>query len=242
MRLYVLDYGLFRVRDGGRVIGIPGFLIRTGQQTILVDTGFPERYAADPAGAARADGLDAFGDLLDLSERNLPAAQLALAGCAPENVTHLVLTHTHIDHVGGIGDFPGATIVVGAAERALPKPLYWEGGAGPEWPAANAYVCVERELDLAPGVKLIASPGHSPGHISALVKLERSGRILLTGDAVNRAEEVERDSFAGAWDVRKARQSAHRLMQLAARTGASVIFGHDPQQWPQLRKAPEFYD
>ncbi|MEN9936480.1 MAG: hypothetical protein RLZZ387_3059 [Chloroflexota bacterium] len=241
MQLYVLDYGLFQVHENGRIIGIPGFLIVAGDRVVLVDTGFPARYAADPDGAARADGLDAFGRVVSLSAENLPAAQLARAGFAPSDVTHLVLTHTHIDHVGGIGAFPGATIVVGRAERALERPLYWEGGTGPEWPEAT-YLEVERDTQLAPGIKLLSTPGHSPGHLSLLVRLPRTGPLLLTGDAINRPDELEDRAFRGAWDPLKARASAERLMQLASSLGASVIFGHDPEQWPKLRKAPEYYD
>jgi N-acyl homoserine lactone hydrolase len=242
VRLYVLDYGLFQVREGGRVIGIPGFLIVTGDHTILVDTGFPARYAEDPAGAARADGLDSFGTVRALTPEHLPAAQLARAGVAPEQVTHLVLTHTHIDHVGGIAEFPQATIVVGKAERALPRPLYWEGGAGPEWPAGQADMEVSRDTNLCPGVRLLSTPGHTPGHLSLLVRLKRTGPLLITGDAVNRPDEVEQGAFAGAWDEARAQGSARKLMQLAASSGASVIFGHDPAQWPKLKKAPEFYE
>jgi N-acyl homoserine lactone hydrolase len=240
MRLYVLDYGLFEVFENGRVIGIPGFLIATETHLIAVDTGFPPRYAADPVGAAQADGLDTFGRVLALSEANLPAAQLAQVGVAPEQVTQLVLTHTHIDHVGGIDAFPNATIVVGAAERHLERPLYWPGESGPEWPNAR-YLAIESDTQLLPGVTLLATPGHSPGHLSLLVELPQSGSMLLAGDAINRADELTSGDFGGAWDVEQARTSAERLAQIARERGAQVIYGHDPAQWDMVRKAPAFY-
>jgi N-acyl homoserine lactone hydrolase len=241
MRISILDYGLFQVHENGRVIGIPGFLIAVPGALILVDTGFPEQYARDPVGAAERDGLTTFGRVLELSEEQLPAAQLRRAGFAPTDVTHLVLTHTHIDHVGGIAGFPGATIVVGRAERVLPRPLYWKGGAGPEWPDAP-YLAVERDTELVPGVTLLCTPGHSPGHLSLLLRLPRSGPVLLTGDAINRADELAEGSFGGAWDPSAAHASAARLTRIAAETGALVIYGHDPAQWPGLRKAPEWYE
>jgi N-acyl homoserine lactone hydrolase len=241
MRLYVLDYGLFEVFENGRVIGIPGFLIAAGPHLVAVDTGFPPRYAADPVAAARADGLDTFGRILALSEANLPAAQLAQAGFAPEQVTHLVLTHTHIDHVGGIDAFPNATIVVGAAERALEQPLYWPGGSGPEWPTAR-YLPIECDTELVPGVTLLTTPGHSPGHLSLLVELPRTGSVMLTGDAINRADELASGDFGAAWDAEQARTSAERLARIARERRALVIYGHEPAQWGLLRKAPAFYD
>ena len=63
--LYVLDFGLFEVRGGERVIGIPGFLMQTDRgASILFDTGFPPDYLTDPDRPAQ-DGLPRFGRLLD---------------------------------------------------------------------------------------------------------------------------------------------------------------------------------
>ncbi len=123
MRLFVLNYGRFEVFSDRRVIGIQGFLIRAGDRNILVDTGFPPWYVSDPVGAAAADGLD-FGRLVELTSDNLPAAQISRVGLAAEDITHLVVTHTHIDHIGGLTGFPNAAIVVGGCERELSQPLY----------------------------------------------------------------------------------------------------------------------
>jgi N-acyl homoserine lactone hydrolase len=241
MRLFVLNYGRFEVFSDGRIIGIQGFLIRSGELNILVDTGFPPWYVADPVGAAAADGLD-FGRLVELSGENLPGAQLTRAGLTTEDVTHLVITHTHIDHIGGLGAFPGATIVVGRRERELPQPLYWGDQRRLEWPAASRYLLVDEDSDLAPGVRLVMTPGHTPGHISLLVHLPRTGPVILTGDAISRPEEMERDVYHAASDEAQVRASAHRLMALAKEAGAWIIYGHSPVQWPQLKKAPDFYD
>jgi N-acyl homoserine lactone hydrolase len=241
MRLYVLNYGRFEVFSDGRIIGIQGFLIRTSDLNILVDTGFPPWYVSDPVGAAAADGLD-FGRLVELTASNLPAAQLARAGLAAEDITHLVITHTHIDHVGGLGGFPGAAIVIGRRERELPQPLYWGSARRVEWPANQRYLLVEEDSDLAPGVKLLMTPGHTPGHVSVLVRLPRTGPVILTGDAISRPEEIERDAYHAASDEAQVRASARRLTTLAKEEGAWIIYGHSPIQWPQLKKAPDFYD
>ncbi len=240
-RLYVLDYGLFQVHENGRVIGIPGYLIETGDgDHILVDTGFPPPYLGDPAGAGREDGLDAFGRVLRLEARNRPAAQLALVDLRPEDIGRLVLTHGDIDHVGGLADFPGATIVVGQAERALPRPRYFGDRTPLPWPAGATYRLITRDCTLAPGVALLLTPGHSPGHLSLLVRLPETGPVLLTADAISRPAEME-EGFGGAWDETRARHSAERLLALAAEEQAMIIYGHDPVQWPTLRKAPDYY-
>ncbi|MEP0190261.1 MAG: MBL fold metallo-hydrolase, partial [Erythrobacter sp.] len=106
--VHVLDYGLFKVHANGRVIGICGFLIRTtAGENILVDTGFPRKYVYDIATSSTEDRLGEFGEVLELTEENLPEAQLARAGVKMDDIDLLIMTHTHIDHVGGISDFPG---------------------------------------------------------------------------------------------------------------------------------------
>ena len=239
--LTVLDYGLFRVHRDGRVIGIVGFLIRTDHaENILVDTGFPAGYAADAAAASLADGLGSFGEVLTLGPENLPAGQLARAGLAPADIDLLILTHSHIDHVGGIADFARAPILVAAADRAEPRPLYFGGTRPMDWPD-RTYVTVDADTTLAPGLDLLLVPGHVPGQLALHLTLPRTGAVLLTGDAISRPAEIA-EGFDTAHDPAAARHSAARLVALAARTGAFVIYGHGPEQWPLLRKAPAHYD
>ena len=77
--LVVLDYGLFKVHSTGRIIGICGFLIRTDLgEAILIDTGFPEKYAIDTDAAVKEDRLYEFGEVLKCEPDNLPRAQLAM--------------------------------------------------------------------------------------------------------------------------------------------------------------------
>ncbi len=238
--LHVLDYGLFRVHANGRVIGICGFLIQTDAgEKVIVDTGFPAKYAYDSAAATQEDRLFEFGEVLKCGPENLPEAQLALAGVTPEQVTLHILTHTHIDHVGGIADFPNVPMLVSAEERALPRPLYWGDVQPLEWPD-QAYLIVEGDTDLGPGFRVLSAPGHAPGQIALKIDLPETGPVLLTSDAISRPSEID-EEFAGSWDAPRALQSAQRLMALAADAGAMVIYGHCPQQWGDLKKAPEAY-
>lgn len=239
-RLYVLDYGLFKVHADGRVIGICGYLVRTDRGgNILIDTGFPAKYADDAEAASREDCLNDFGEVMDLSFVNLPAGQLAMIGLNPADIDVLVMTHTHIDHVGGLADYPNAPLVMGAAERALDRPLYWGDVRPFDWPDVET-VCVEGDADLCEGIRVLETPGHSPGHISLLVTLPETGPVLLTADAISRPAELD-ERFAGSWNEDLARRSGDRLMALAREIGATIIYGHCPVQWPDLRKAPEFF-
>jgi N-acyl homoserine lactone hydrolase len=235
--LTVLDFGLFRVGDA-RTIGIPGFLITTDcGERILVDTGFPDAYAQDAKAAARCDGLDAFGKVLALGAENLVTGQLALLGLAPSDITLLILTHSHIDHVGGLAYFAGRPVLLGAAERALPRPLYWGAAQPMDWPDAQ-YLTIDRDTDLSCGLRVLHVPGHAPGQLALWMDLPQTGAVLLTSDAISRPAEID-EGFAGAHDIGMAADSAARLMALSR--SAFTIWGHCPSQWPGLRKSPDAY-
>ena len=239
-RLAVLDYGLFKVHENGRVIGICGYVIETfANEVVLIDTGFPAKYAEDAEAATEQDALGAFGEVLSLTHENLAPAQLALLGITPADVSLMIQSHTHIDHVGFMDGFPRAPIVMSASERALPRPLYWSGKQAMEWPDAD-YRLIEKDTELGPGFEVLLVPGHSPGQLAFALHLPNTGPVLLTSDAISRAAEFDTD-FAGAWDPALAKHHAARLMERAGRDRAMVIFGHSPEQWPELRKAPEWY-
>ncbi|OYW60102.1 MAG: hypothetical protein B7Z31_04725 [Rhodobacterales bacterium 12-65-15] len=223
VRLTVLDLGLFEVRGGERVIGIPAYLLETALgRRILFDTGFPPAYATDP-GIADRDGLPAFGRLIDLT-----AGEIDL----------VILSHGHIDHVGSLGVFTHAPIVMTGLERADPRPSYFGSARPMDWPEAQ-YVLIDQDTPICAGLLLVPTPGHTPGHLSAILDLPETGRVILAADAINRASEPE-EGFCDAVDPDAARTSAARLLEMGG-SGAVLIWGHEPTQWPGLRKAPAGY-
>lgn len=239
-RLAVLDYGLFEVHAGPRTIGICGFVIETDAgEIILIDTGFPEKYALDAARATAEDDLGGFGRVLSVTAQNMPGPQLALLGLAKSDVTLMIQSHTHIDHVGDMAGYPHAPILISVAERALPRPLYWSGKQAMEWPDRD-YQLVEDDMVLGDGFEVLHCPGHAPGQLAFLVRLPETGWVLLTSDAISRASEID-EKFAGSWDVTQAIFHGDRLMKLAAERNAMVIYGHSPEQWPTLKKAPDWF-
>jgi N-acyl homoserine lactone hydrolase len=238
--LAVLDFGLFKVHENGRVIGICGFLIQTeAGESVLIDSGFPAKYATNAQAATEEDALGSFGEVLKLSPQNLAPAQLDLLGLGAADIDLMIQSHTHIDHVGFMDDFPGVPILIAEAERALPRPLYWSGKKAMDWPDAD-YVTICDDTRIGPGFEVLLVPGHAPGQLAFAIELPDTGSVVLTSDALSRPDEMD-SGFAGAWRPDLARHHAQRLIDRAARTKAMLVYGHCPAQWPKLRKAPQWY-
>lgn len=239
-RLAMLDYGLFEVHAGPRTVGICGAVVETDAgEVVLIDTGFPQKYADDAAAATAEDDLGSFGRVISVTPENMPGPQLAKLGLAKSDVTLMIQSHTHIDHVGDMAGYPQAPILISADERALPRPLYWSGKQAMDWPDRD-YITIDRDTELTEGFEVLHCPGHAPGQLAFMVRLPETGWVLLTSDAISRASEID-EKFAGSWDVAQAIHHGDRIMKLAADRDALVIYGHSPEQWPTLKKAPEWF-
>lgn len=234
-RFYLICLG-FRTAEtpaGTREANYASYLIQTQDgRNILVDSGFP-------AGSEPRDGND----------QPYPGVveQLASIGIAPEEIDTLVCTHYDLDHAGSNDKFL-------AAEHVVQRRQYSEAAAGygryqrsrEFWGAPSIrYRFVEGDVELLPGVRLIDTTGHAPGHMSVLVELPQTGKALLTIDAIPRASVYARDrsDFAIDEDKDDAAASTIKLIDLAEREQlAMVVFGHDGPQWRTLRVLPEFYE
>ena len=227
-----LDLGRFDVGPGRRLIPISAWLITTASgRRMLLDTGFPPAYAVDARAAALADGLDSFGRLVDFTPQHTILGALALQGLTAADISHVLLSHSHIDHIGGLACFPDAQIILGATERALPKPLYFGPASTMAWPKTR-YLTLTKTTQICGGLRMIATPGHTPGHMSALVRIGSTAHVLAI-DAINRLSEPG-EGYPDAMDPVQAALSGTHLMHLARRHTAVLIPGHEPLARPGM--------
>ncbi|MCA1666805.1 MAG: N-acyl homoserine lactonase family protein [Thermomicrobia bacterium] len=218
---------------------VPTYLIQTDDGVnVLVDTGFSSEMIA----AARETG-HYIRDAVPVTE------QIAALGLMPDDIHYLIATHLDPDHAGQHDAFPNAEIVIQRAQYRVAKEgtdrRYEMNRA--HWDAPGLrYRLVDGDTELLPGIALIETSGHVPGHQSVLVRLPETGPVLLTIDAINHAgqRDPETRTVAGYdTDAASTRASTRKLRDLAAREGVRLmIYGHDRKQWPTLKKAPAYYD
>jgi N-acyl homoserine lactone hydrolase len=202
---------------------VPAYLIETGDERILVDTGLHPRAAED---AARHYGTAKALTLFRLELEASVAEQVDLG-----TISRVVITHLHFDHAGGLDLLPpSAPVVVQRREweaahdaAAIAKNFYQPADyAGIE----ERVVLVDGDHDLLGdgSVRLLATPGHTPGHQSVAV----GEHLVIGGDAVHYAGTLDDHRFpAFADDFDAQAESAERLRALRD-AGAVVRPGHDP--------------
>ena len=234
--LYLLPVETTTIPLGGSSYGMVAcYLIRMSDgRNILVDSGIPADYEA-PGGAVRH------------THEHDVVTRLAALGLRPDDIDLLVCTHFDVDHAGHHDAFTHAELVVQRRHYEVAREGHSRYAvARPHWDhPALRYRLVEGDTELLPGVTLIETSGHAPGHQSVLVRLPQSGPVLLAIDAVvlRRLFTPERNAWPLDDDEEQLRASTRKLLDLVAREQVGlVVFGHDGDQWPTLKTAPDYYD
>lgn len=216
-------------RHGKAWLPIGCFLLRAAGRLVLVDAGMGPAMRDD--GGAR---LLVGGQLL---------TGLRAAGVSPAEVDHVVCTHLHTDHCGwlfgldGQPVFPGADIWFGAADWTHfvtdPGALMFDHiRHGFQAADASRLRPVGSDTAVAPGVDLLMTPGHTPGHLSVVVSSGRE-RALLLGDAIVCPAQLDEPAWSSIGDVdpalaRRTRERLFRELESPGTVGAGAHF-------PELR-------
>jgi N-acyl homoserine lactone hydrolase len=249
LRNHILGAGL-----AGEMIATPvtWFLLTHPRGNVIIDGGNAAEVAVD----ARKH----WGKIMEMSSVEMApeeAVTVALQqhGFDLADIRWIVQSHLHIDHTGAVADiesFPNAQVLVSRTEYdfAMAPEGYFAMGYcqadyrkdGIDWVFLEEF---EDGYDLfGDGVlRCWNTPGHSPGHLSFEVHLPSGQALMLACDAANTVQHLEERVVSGFMlDAITTRRSIQRLRRLAWRAGATVICGHDPEQWPTVTRAPGFYD
>lgn len=204
------------------------------RKNVLIDSGFPADYAARPEAAP-------------IERKKNVIEQLAEIGLQPGDIDLLVCTHFDTDHAGFNDAFPRAELIVQREHYELARgghPRF--AGARSHWDHPGLrYRLIEGDTELLPGLTLLETSGHTPGHQSVLVHLPHTGPVLLAIDAVSLQRQFTPDRKATPNDdnEEQLRTSTRKLLDVVEHEHvALVVFHHDGAQWKTLKLAPDYYD
>jgi len=205
------------------------YLIRHGDRILLWDAGFgaPTEQIALPKTIVQ---------------------QLGEIGVDPAKVEFVGISHFHGDHTGQAASFPNATLLIGKGDweivsatppklpNADPKPFArWISGGGKVEALAG-----DKDVFGDGSVMILNLPGHTPGHHGLLVRLPRTGPVLISGDVVHFQENYD---HAGVpqfnTDRADSLASIDRFKDIAEALKATVIIQHDPRSIAKLPAFPK---
>lgn len=251
-RLYVLNCGENDTKDLSA--WSPGFnegkafefsdscyLIRHAKGWMLWESGVSDAIADKPEGVVVGNGM------LTLHVPKTLRSQLYELGVAPADIQFLGFSHCHGDHVGNANMFTSAILFIQQAE--------YDAAFGPDAAKSGFNPAFYDKLRDVPTIKLdgdydifgdgsvviYSTPGHTPGHQSLLIRLPKTGPVLLTGDAVH---------FQENWDNRRvpvrnfskeqSLASMQKLADIAEREHAKLWINHDKANTDSLPHSPNF--
>jgi len=245
-RMWGLDAPKMRIDAAHLVFGgegtvdipLPAHVIEHERGLVLFDTGMNPIVNEDPRLL--------FGDrpeadwIISSPEKRLDT-QLGMLGYSTSDITHVVLSHTHCDHSGGLYMFPQATFYIGQGE--------FDWGRAPDEKSAHLFApddflsanvqsfnwttVTSAGLDIFGdgSMQIVHLPGHTPGSLGLLTRLP-SQNVLLTGDAAHVRENLEWEKADPSdWDYGQAEASIRKILQVAEDEDARIWIPHEPKDW-----------
>ncbi len=257
MRLYRLDCGTIDVSDlnifsdTDRYVGQTKtltdscYLIQKNDIYMLWDTGLPSGIVQNKEGVTNPP--------FHLTLNKTITEQLAEINLTPNDIDYVGISHAHFDHAGNVNLFTNAKLLIqrkeydfliNHKEEAATYHMdaqnfsYFIEGTG-----KNNVIPVDMDTDIFKdgSVKAIVSPGHTPGHMSLLIKMPKWGPILLSGDQWHFIENYEEEGVPSFnYNRADTLASAAKIKELVKNTGAKLIIQHEAQHIDVLPKFPEY--
>ncbi|HEU5295521.1 MAG TPA: N-acyl homoserine lactonase family protein [Burkholderiaceae bacterium] len=253
LRLYVLYCGEAHIPDvspwsPGFNVGKPMvfsdncYLIRHGNDWMLWDSGYADSLADNPDGLLGNRGVRA-------KRTKTLASQLAELRVAPEQITYLAFSHAHADHVGNANLFANATLYIQQPEYDAmfgPDPAKFGFNPALYDKLRNSRV-VKRNGDTDvfgdASVVILSTPGHTPGHQSLLLRLAKTGTLVLSGDAAHFKENFDQRRVPGFnFNKEQSIASMDRIGKLLLSERSLLWINHDSEQNATIPHAPQYIE
>ena len=249
MRVWLLDHGSIAIEHSQMMWNVPGPQARVPVYSVLVehdeglflfDTGMDLDHMSSELPLRLAE---------QTQEQTLPA-QLSYCGFCLNDVTAVVNSHLHVDHVGGNQLFKGTGVRHVIHERELAQARNHEaferaGYSDRSWDYEGANIeAFKGDRELARGIRLLETPGHTVGHCSVLLRGATGERCLLFAmDVAYTAEAMVKGIQPGFHNnPRDGVRSIARVKAIAAEYRARVLYSHDMDAWRGYAHAPRHYE
>jgi glyoxylase-like metal-dependent hydrolase (beta-lactamase superfamily II) len=269
MKLYAFSSGFLNIDKSALQAGATGkidipvgfFLIHHPKGNVLWETGNNDKVLTDPSywGPLAA--------MLDNPANNSKSPDLAIdlqlqkAGYKTSDINFVALGHMHLDHAGNVSKFPNATFIVQRDEIVnafWPKPgmaccyitsdfAWWRADIGAGMPNKAKILELNGDLDLFGDNSMVIhrQPGHTPGSQEMVVRLPKTGTVVLTSDNLYLMDNLEKDippSVGLSYDPPGILQGYQWLKYLRAVEGAQIFTAHDPDGYKTRKHSPEYYE
>jgi len=269
MRLYAFSSGFLNIDKSALQGGATGkidvpvgfFLIHHPKGNVLFDTGNNDKVLSDPSywGPLAA--------MLENPANNSKSPDLAIdlqlqkAGYKTSDINYVVLGHMHLDHAGNVGKFPTAAIVYQRDEiinAYWPKPGFaccyittdfsmLRGPQGANNPNGQKVIELNGDLDLFGDGSILIHRlvGHTPGSEEMIVRLPKTGVVVLTSDNLYLMDNLEKDilpSVSLSYDPAGIVAGYQWLKHLRDVEGAQIFTAHDPDGYKTRKHSPEYYE
>jgi glyoxylase-like metal-dependent hydrolase (beta-lactamase superfamily II) len=252
LRLYVFDCGVIKGLDPGLFnfkkeelaeteLAVPCYLIADPKGTLMWDVGVIPDSAFKDDGQPVTQGPSTVTRTLK--------SQLAEIGYSPSDITYLAHSHYHSDHIANSNEFAGSTWLVRKVERdamfAAKPPALVDPKDYSELKNSKTIILTEDEYDVFGDGKVIikSAPGHTPGHQVLILKLAKTGPVMLAGDLYHYPEERKLNRVP-TFEYNKEQSLASRAMieDYCKKTGTQLWIEHDYVHNSKLKKSPQYYD
>ena len=246
------DQSVFTHMQGmGTAIEVPTpiFLIEHPEGKVVFETGLHPAVATNPE---EHWGQRARDWKPRMQPNEAVDKQLASLGIHPDEIRYVVLSCLLPDHAGGMQSFPRATFILQFRELQdawWPDRRYMRNYDFGELLPTRDFAFWElhgEDLDVFGdgSVVVLATPAHTRGEQALVVRLRRTGTVVLPAGVLPQRANLEKDIMTGTPRVDPAtvHASMRRLKTLIQQEHAMVIFHHDPEEWERIRLAPQYYD